>query len=666
MPVVVDATESMGIRDGAGDTDRLAEAVKLARELKKNAPATADLKLAFYLYGGGLKEFDPDQGTVTPSGDFTSINQMLEKSLERQQEGGCPGVLLLTDGAHNTAEAAERAGDLLARRGVPVYAVGFGQEKAKDIGIAAIVGEDVVFLDEKSQAYVILNVMGCAGKMVHLRLTLGDREVYSIDKVLEKDGEVSLPVDYIPKEKGRFPLKAEITPLDGEVTRENNVFIKNLRVIDEKIRILLIAGQPSWEYRYLAGAFERDKRVDLKIFLDSADRRARGAGNARLFIPAPPAKRDLLNQNFDLVIMTRIHPVRDLPEGFPAALAEWVENDGGGLVVLSDPEFIPVTMRGTPYEKLLPVEIGPTPARGYKEELLVPLLTPYPLDLTEDGRSNPLVTFSGDREENRKTWTELSPPYWFYRPGKIKASAISLVTAGRRGEAARTPVILNHTYGKGPVIFLGLDSTWRWRREFGDRYFRDFWGKVVQFTGLPHLLNESSRSSLTVASENVEAGEVVGVRARLSNPDLRPYVSQDPVELQVTENGVSKILPLAPAPDRPGFYKADYVPSAAGTVVMTLPDRFGAKPLDLRVSARRREFQAPGLNQPLLDNLCGATRGHYFEDRNVDNIFRTLLLNRPKSPINFEFSLWDSFGLLALALILFSLEWLVRKLNHLD
>lgn len=665
IPVVVDATQSMQIRD-CGGQDRFRAALRVAKDVRDAAKKHQDLKTDFFLYANGLKEFNPDD-TVQPAGDYTSVNQMLEKALDRYQEEYCPGVLLLTDGAHNTAEVPERALDAFRKRGVPVYACGFGKEKAKDLAVTSIIGEDVVFAEEKAQTFINVSMTGLSGQKVHLTLTLGDQVVYAGDHDLANEGETSLPVEFTPKQTGRFPLKAEITAVDGEITQENNALVKNLRVIDEKVRVLLVFGQPSWEYRYLVGAFERDKRVDLRVFLGSMDRRSQGMTvGERRFVEQLPQSAEELNLKYDMIILSRVHPVRDLPEKFNAALQDFVKNSGGGLVLLSDPELLPYTFKGTSYEALLPVVLSPTAVpRTYKDELLAPLRETYFYDVTDDGTASPLVALSGERLENRKLWSELPPLYFCYRPAKVKPSGVCLLTAARRGEQDKVPLIVHHTFGKGPVLYMGFDATWRWRKEFGDRYFRDYWGKVVQFIGLPHLLNESARSELLVADENVLVGEAVSLRARVSNADFTPYMAES-LEVTVTENGVARKLSLAPVPERPGMFKGEFLPQAAGALRFDLPPQFAARPLEMRVTDLRREFQAPGLNQALLASVCASTRGHYFEVPDADNILRTMREHRPPVTINFDFTLWDSAFLLVLVLLLFSAEWLVRKLNYLD
>ena len=50
------------------------------------------------------------------------------------------------------------------------------------------------------------------------------------------------------------------------------------------------------------------------------------------------------------------------------------------------------------------------------------------------------------------------------------------------------PLIALRRYGKGTVVFVGLDETWRFRKEVGDTYHRTFWAQAVQHLGPPRGL----------------------------------------------------------------------------------------------------------------------------------------------------------------------------------
>lgn len=663
VPVIIDGSESMLIKDSDGKA-RSETALKIADYLKANNPYK-DLHIKTFWSGKDFKKLKDVENT-TPDADYTSINRMLEKGIDNYLGEYCPGVVLISDGGHNSAEIVDNSLAIFQDRNIPVYTCGVGKERSKDIAVTYILGEDVVFIDEKAKIYVNLRQYGYTGKQVNLQLYLGDKRVYTGLHDLDKEGEISVPVEYVPTTKGYYSLKAEVSPHAAEITVVNNVFVKNLRVIDEKIKALMVFGMPSWEYRYLAGAFERDKRVELKSYLLSVDTRVfrRAKSKDFHFVSKLPRTREELNRSYDVVFLSRID-ANVLPREFLKALSTFVREDGGSVAMLSDPYFIPYTLRKTPMEDLVPVTIEEDQGRSYRDELFSPIRDPMKLTVTEDGNAHQLVAFSGVSEENRKIWEELPPIYSFYKAGRVKPSSISLLVMFRNRNRQHFPAIVYHAYGKGTVLFMAFDSTWRWRREHGDRYFRDYWGKAVQFLGLPHLLNEAAQSAIFVGRENCSVGDRVSVRAKISNPDYSPYMGDD-VELTITENDVSRKLKMNAVAGRPGIYRGVFVPAMAGEQQLSLSARFSARPIDLRVVKKQKEFNNAGMDRKVLEHVATATRGEFCAADKYQKILETLWKNRARQPIKVSATIWDTLLLLLVSMVFFSLEWYSRKIYYLD
>jgi CBS domain-containing protein len=84
----------------------------------------------------------------------------------------------------------------------------------------------------------------------------------------------STPLDEVVRIMADTNLRViVVTGPDDEITLDNNAYVRPVRVIDEKVRVLMVFGTPTWEYRYLHGAFDRDKRVRTRVYLESLDRR---------------------------------------------------------------------------------------------------------------------------------------------------------------------------------------------------------------------------------------------------------------------------------------------------------------------------------------------------------------------------------------------------------
>ena len=660
VPVVVDGTQSMNIRD-IEDAERVVAAKRETVTLLQESEKRSEVTLQAYWAGREFGEFQTEE-TQEANADQTSLSQMMEQGITPYLGEYIPGMILVTDGAHNVPQSVERMTRVLRKRNVPVYTLGVGTTKADDIAITYLIGDDVVFLTEEAKTFVNVTQSGFDGQSVRVTLSLDDREVY-FGKHTLSPGETSIPIEYQPFGTGTYQMRAEIQPLAGEITEENNTYLRTIRVIDEQMRILLIFGNPSWEYRYLAGAFERDKRVTFEVYMNSVDSRLFTEGDGGHFIQELPETAEEIGQTYDAIFLSGTPP-SELPEGFVEGLPEFVEN-AGGFAVIADPAFIPHTMEGTAMEPLLPIIPGRVAPRAYRDELFAPLQDPVTFDLTDDGDANPLVLFSGNAKENREIWQNLPPIYRYYPAARLKPSALTLLVTFENEQEEEFPAIVLQSYGKGSVLYMGFDSSWRWRKEYGDRYFRDFWGKAVQYLALPHLLNEAAQSVILAGQETAYTGEKVNIRAKLSNADFSPYTGGT-VPMTVTLNEDRRDIDLFPISGRPGMYRGEVVPDTNGTLKLALPERFNAKPLELRVMTQQREFRNAELNERLLQEISDTTGGLFFNLEDADELLEALIENRPRQSVRIARSLWDSPLLFLFILLFLTSEWVLRKTTYLD
>ena len=82
----------------------------------------------------------------------------------------------------------------------------------------------------------------------------------------DNSAEVTLPLSFTPEEVGQHNLSIGIPPQFGESLTSNNMVNLSLKVVRDKIRILMISGSPSLNYRFMRMAFKNDPSIDLAFF----------------------------------------------------------------------------------------------------------------------------------------------------------------------------------------------------------------------------------------------------------------------------------------------------------------------------------------------------------------------------------------------------------------
>ncbi|NQT94631.1 MAG: hypothetical protein HQ559_17885 [Lentisphaerae bacterium] len=719
MPIIVDRTESMSIKD-VDNTPRLDLALRLEDALERNREKGRGLEPVHYLYGDtlapwdrktvpgsenptGSEKQDETSRSVAIQGSRTSLGTMMVDGLKRHRGVYSPGMVILTDGAHNTADLIEPAIAHVAERRVPIYFIPVGGARPRDVSLDHIIGEDIVFVDEQFRFFVSMTHFGYTGRRLAPKATFGSVPVTVAPVTVEDERETTFPVVHTPTETGVYDLSVSIPADSDELVAQNNTVTRKVRVIKDRIRVLMVFGTPTWEFRFLRGALERDRRVDYRIYLQSADPRLFRHSQKRFIKDLPGTERDLF-RSYDMVILSAID-MHSLPGDFHGMLEKFVASDGGGLVVLSDGSEIPYSMKNTPLDTLLPVRVlHPVGLSSFKQEMFDPLRAPYRLRVVGEGHGSPMTAFDNDRRRNREIWDSFPALYEVCPEAELKPSAIALLEAVSRGEETPRPALVYHAYGNGSVLYMGFDSTWRWRREYGDRYFRGFWGKVVQSVGLPHLLGKSTRSHIYLDRLEAGVGDRVTVTASIRNNDYSPYIAEQVPVSALRADGTTLDLELPEVSGRSGIFRASYYPETEGKVVFTLPDRFGAEAMELQVRRISREYSDSGVDLELMQRIAHAANGDVFSpsmpvqtnrlasetaalakpgrdtegnkatifddetalDKFATHVLATISDRRPAVPIEEQESLWDTVGLMFLALALLGTEYILRKRWYLD
>ena len=196
-----------------------------------------------------------------------------------------------------------------------------------------------------------------------------------------------------------------------------------------------------------------------------------------------------------------------------ASTGNYVSERGGTLVMIAGKRHLPMayaTMADEPFAKMLPVE-SPTELKNEMGFLL---------RATSEGKSQPFLQL--DPQAPVFAWPELPKHYWGIVGKRKPAATILLAPAADDKTKATTDefgIVAQHSYGLGRVLFVGIDSTWRWRFRVGDPYHHRFWGQVARWAAAEKLLPAGNRHVRYVA-EPVYVRDEVEVAARLNAPRL--------------------------------------------------------------------------------------------------------------------------------------------------
>jgi hypothetical protein len=275
---------------------------------------------------------------------------------------------------------------------------------------------------------------------------------------VRRDGDVveqhTVPVGADVKVKVPIPhaganiVEVEASPLDGELTQVNNRAVISIDGVRDKLRVLLVSGEPHAGERTWRNLLKSDASVDLVHFtILRPPEKQDGTPINELSLIAFPT-RELFQQKiseFQLIIFDRYARQGVLPMIYFDNIAKYVR-DGGAVMIAAGPDYAsPTSIWRTPLDVILPAE----PSGDVTER-------PFQATLTEAGKRHPVT--------RELEGSQSDPPHWsqWFRLVDIKRATGTSIMQGPDGK----PLLLLAREGAGRVALLLSDHIWLWARGY--------------------------------------------------------------------------------------------------------------------------------------------------------------------------------------------------------
>jgi hypothetical protein len=421
--VVLDRSSSQALGDRAEITARV------RTELERRLGAMPDVETRIVEAGDGEGD------------DGTRLFAALSRALADVPPDRLAAVLMVTDGVvHDIPASADELGFR-----APIHALVTGRPDERDRRIAlleaprfGIVGKDQIIRAEVSERG------GTGAARVTVRRD--GQEVLSQAVRTGAPFNLTVRVDH----GGPNVIEIEAEPLPGELTAANNRAVVTIEGIREKLRVLLVSGEPHPGERTWRNLLKSDANVDLVHFtILRPPEKQDGTPINELSLIAFPT-RELFQQKikeFDLIIFDRYANQSVLPSTYFDNITRYVR-DGGALLIAAGPEFAgPSSLARTRLSSVLP--------GGPDGQILE---QPFKPTITRDGGRHPV--------SRGLPGSESSPPAWgeWLRTIGAEVRRGSAVMAG----AGDKPLLVLAREEKGRVALLLSDHAWLWARGYND------------------------------------------------------------------------------------------------------------------------------------------------------------------------------------------------------
>jgi hypothetical protein len=492
--IVVDESASQKIGDRAKQTeDTVASLTEKLQRMRD-----VDIRI--------IRAGKPDEKRTAPV-DGTRLFEDVQRALASVPQNRIGGTFLITDGQVHDVPA-EGVKSLVPG---PIHTLLTGSPTERD------------------RRLVIKNAprFGLVGKTVEIEVLVrghnglrdGDTAQVTIVQHGKTDRVVTVPVGRPHKlsleldHAGANILQLEVSPLPGEITATNNRAVVQVNGVRERLRVLLVSGEPHPGERVWRNFLKADPSVDLVHFTILRPPEKQDATPLReLSLIAFPIRElfEVKIKEFDLIILDRYRRRGVLPGIYLENIVRYVE-EGGAVLTAAGPEFATsMSLSSTPLGDILPgAPTGHVFERGLKPTI------------TETGNRHPVTAELAGSANETTSWGR-----WFRQVEATKTRGQALMNG-----VGNSPLLILDRVGEGRVAQLLSDHIWLWARGFEN--------------GGPHSEILRRLAHWLMKEPDLEEEDLRAVVEGKNLAILRRSVSDEHPEVEVTmPSGATKTIAL--------------------------------------------------------------------------------------------------------------------------
>ncbi|TQS71637.1 hypothetical protein ERN12_11495 [Rhodobacteraceae bacterium] len=397
-----------------------------------------------------------------------------------------------------------------------------------------------------------------AGSMAELTISIDGAESQSYQVEVGQALELPLVLDH----GGQNVVQFSLAPVAGELTARNNDAVVQINGVRDRLRVLLVSGEPHAGERTWRNLLKSDAAVDLVHFtILRPPEKQDGVPVSELSLIAFPTRELFIDKidEFDLIIFDRYAARGILPYEYFANIARYVR-DGGALLLSAGPEFATVeSLWQTSLRDILPAR--PT-GRVFSESFL-----PRP---TELGLRHPVTAglegmppVSGDDPPQGggdgagQTATDDTAPHWGHWLRQVELGDVTGETVLKGAQEA--PLLVMDRVGEGRVALLASDQAWLW-----DRGYDGGGPQLELLRRIAHWEMKEPELEEEALFAEVEPGSMSFTIVRRSMRE-----TADPVEIEQPD-GQTRTVELSET--EPGRFTARFTAPAAGLYRLHQPD----------------------------------------------------------------------------------------------
>lgn len=542
---------------------------------------------------------------------------------------------IITDGINPTYQAE--------KLGLPIYVFAVGDSsKKKDILIKNVLYNENIYINNSTTIAATVNNFGYANASIKVSLLDGNKILESQIVTLNSSGIHTVNFNYLPKEKGEKKLQIVIDPLDGESNKENNTYPFYINVSEDKTRILLISGAPN---------------TDMTFFKKTLDN----------------------DENYLVNSFTQISPDRFIEENFKTKLdsADILFLFGFPNKFTSEEIFnlikSKIIIRKTPFFLMLNNDVDLNRLKQLESELAINI------ENISDNyiKAQPYISFNTvekiDLINNipESDWNKLPPILFPPNLASAKTESRVICYVKTDNNKIKLPMLIQRSSSSSRnICFIGKEF-WRWKLQTSIDNISLFDVLISNTAKWLSINDENRKFKVKTLKKFYSAMDEVEFVAEFYDELLNP-INNGEVEVTIKNKDESKTIQLSDLGN--GLYEGKIALNKAGdytfiakaksnnSILHTASGKFNLGDVDIEMIDLRMNFE-------FLSELSKRTNGELFFPKDFDSYLNKIKeLNKRTSTVKIvesQIKLWSNEILLIIVIILFSIEWFLRKQSSL-
>ena len=638
--LLADNSLSMTQKDGSGDRTKILSSLLKSDAVKQLSGAT-DLKI--YTFSQSIEEFTAESLAV--NGGTTNISSALQFSLKSIDD--LRGIILLSDGNYNAG--LNPLYDAEKSR-IPVFTVGIGDTNdQKDVSVAKLLTNSIGYVDAAIPVEASIRTSGFSQRTVSVSLIEDGMKIdEQTVKLTAADGVSDLPVNfsYVPKTDGVKKLTVSIAGIDGEITAKNNSRSSLIKILKNKMNITVIAGAVSADVAAVMQTLNADKNIEASLFyqLPNGEFKSQKESNEL---------HAMLTKSDALVLIG--FPTTQSSVGSVQYIEQAISNRSIPVLFIAGRTLDLQKVRTL--EKFFPFSVA---SERMDEQLVLP-------SIQERFKYHQLIQAEG------LSWDKLPPVYYSLPTFTAKPEAQNLLSVKIQNVPLTNPLFLIRSIGSSKSAAILCYGLHRWKLLAGTTdetkdHFNRWFSSLVRWLA---TREQEKQFHVEPTKEFYSQGEQIDFSGQVYNESYQPLDNAEViVSVRPHKNGVGEKIETILSSSGTGLYEGNIAGLTEGEYTFSASavangDTIGRTSGRISVGEQSVEFAETKMNKPLMKQIASSSGGEYADASSfnalVENILSRKEMTLQEQQHTREYQLWNLPSFLAVIILLFGAEWLVRK-----